>query len=67
MTPDITNFIIVPKNPNLPFGSLFEISCQSHEILISGATTTDIEIIDAVTAAQINATSPVITNTNVSN
>jgi len=67
MTPDITNFIIVPKNPNLPFGSLFEISCQSYEILISGATTTDIEIIDAVTAAQINATSPVITNTNVSN
>ena len=67
MSPDITNFIIVPKNPNLPFGSLFEISCQSYEILISGATTNDIEIIDAVTAAQINATSPIITNTNVSN
>jgi hypothetical protein len=67
MTPDILNFIVVPKNPNLPFGSLFEIACQSNEILISGATTSDIEIIDAVTAAQINATSPVITNTNVSN
>ena len=66
MTPDILNFIIVPKNPNLPFGSLFEIACQSNEILISGATTTDIEIIDAVTASQINATSPVITNTNAS-
>ena len=66
MTPDIINFIIVPKNSSLPFGSLFEIACQSNEILISGATADDIEIIDAVTAAEINATSPVITNTNAS-
>ena len=66
MTPDITNFIIVPKNPDIPFGSLFEIACQSNEILISGATTDDIEIIDAVTAAQINSVAPIITNTNAS-
>lgn len=66
MTPDISNFIIVPKNPNIPFGSLFEISCQSIEILVSGATTNDIEIIDAITAAEINSVSPVITNTNAS-
>ena len=66
MTPDILNFIIVPKNPNLPFGSLFEIACQFNEILVSGATTDDIEIIDSVTASQINAVSPVITNTNAS-
>ena len=66
MTPDILNFIIVPKNPNLPFGSLFEIACQPNELLISGATASDIEIIDAVTAAQINSVSPVITNTNAS-
>lgn len=67
MTPDILNFIIVPKNPNLPFGSLFEISCQPNEILVSGAKTSDIEIIDALTTTQINATSPIITNTNASN
>jgi len=66
MTPDILNFIIVPKNPNIPFGSLFEISCQTNEILVSGATTNDIEIIDAITAAEINSISPVITNTNAS-
>ena len=66
MTPDILNFIVVPKNPNLPFGSLFEISCQPNEILVSGAKTSDIEIIDALTASQINAISPVITNTNAS-
>jgi len=64
MTPDIVNFVIVPKNASLPFGSLYEISCQSNEILISGAQATDIEIIDALTAASINSTSPIITNTN---
>ena len=66
MTPDIVNFIIVPKNTDLPFGSLFEIACQSNEILISGTTADDIEIIDSVTAAEINAVSPIITNTNAS-
>jgi hypothetical protein len=66
MTPDIVNFIIVPKNPNLPFGSLFEIACQSNEILISGTSATDIEIIDAVTSSEINSMSPIITNTNAS-
>jgi hypothetical protein len=66
MTPDIVNFIIVPKNPDLPFGSLFEIACQSNEILISGTTANDIEIIDSVTSAEINAVSPIITNTNAS-
>jgi hypothetical protein len=66
MTPDIVNFIIVPKNPNLPFGSLFEVACQSNEILISGATANDIEIIDSVTSSEINAVSPIITNTNAS-
>jgi hypothetical protein len=66
MTPDIVNFIIVPKNPDLPFGSLFEIACQSNEILISGTTASDIEIINSVTAAEINSVSPIITNTNAS-
>lgn len=66
LTPDVLNFIIVPKNSSLPFGSLFEISCQSNEILVSGATTEDIEIIDSVTASEINSTSSLINNTNVS-
>ena len=65
MTPDIVNFIIVPKNFDLPFGSLFEIACQSNEILISGTTASDIEIIDSVTAAEINSASPIITNSSV--
>lgn len=66
MTPDILNFIIVPKNTKLAFGSLFEVACQFNEIFVCGATTADIEIIDSVTASQLNANSPVITNTNAS-
>ena len=52
MTPDITNFMIVPTVNN--FGSLYEVACQSNEIFISGAQVSDITVIDAVTAAQLN-------------
>ena len=54
LTPDITNFVIVPKNNN-NFGSLYEISCQSNELFISGASASDIEVIDAITANQLKS------------
>lgn len=56
LTPDITNFIIVPKSTN-NFGSLYEIACLSNEIFINGATVSDIEVIDAITASQLKTTS----------
>jgi hypothetical protein len=55
LTPDITNFIIVPRS-NSNFGSLYEIASQSDEIFISGVKVSDIEIIDAVTASQLKST-----------
>ena len=54
LSPDITNFIMVPTINS--FGSLYEVNCQNNEIFISGATAADIEIIDAVTASQLNTT-----------
>lgn len=63
MTPDITNFIIVPNNSNNKFGSLYEIHSQSNEILINGATVADIEIISAITASQLLSSGNVVTNT----
>jgi len=60
LTPYITNFVIVPKVNN--FGSLYEVTCLTNEIFISGATVSDIEIIDALTASQINTTN-IITST----
>jgi hypothetical protein len=59
LTPDINNFIIVPKQEN-SFGSLYEIKCQSNEIFVSGATIFDIEIIDSITTTEIKATGNVI-------
>jgi len=59
LTPNITNFVIVPKINN--FGSLYQITCASNEIFISGATVNDISIIDAITATQLN-TVTIITN-----
>ncbi len=55
VTPDISNIVIVPKQPDQVFGSLFEIQGRADEILISGATVDDIEIVTAITAAEINA------------
>jgi hypothetical protein len=57
MTPDITNFVIVPKSTNSGFGSLFQITCQSNEIFVSGATVSDIQIINSLTASELNSTS----------
>ena len=54
LTPNITNFILVPTINS--FGSLYEINCQDNEIFVSGATAADIEVIDAVTASQLNTT-----------
>jgi hypothetical protein len=60
LTPDITNFIIVPKSSN-NFGSLYEVACLSNEIFVSGAQISNIEIIDAVTASQLK-TNSIVTN-----
>jgi hypothetical protein len=61
MTPDVTNFVIVPKSTN-NFGSLYEVACLSNELFISGATANDIEVIDAITASQLKTSSIVTTS-----
>ena len=55
--PDINNFVIVPVNPNSNFGSFYEIACQSNEIFISSAVASNIQVITAITANQLNTTS----------
>jgi len=60
MTPDITNFVIVPTSNN-NFGSLYEVACLTNELFINGATADDIEIISAITANQLK-TGLIVTN-----
>ena len=55
LTPDITNFIIVPKS-EIPFGALYEIYCENNQIFINGSTIENIEVIDAITLNQTTTT-----------
>jgi hypothetical protein len=64
LSPDITNFVIVPVNPKNNFGSFYEIACQSNEIFISSATAADIQVISAITASQLNSAA-IITNAGI--
>jgi hypothetical protein len=55
LSPNIVNFIIVPKNNSLNFGSLYEIQSEKDQIFINGAGINDIEIISAITASKIKS------------
>jgi hypothetical protein len=56
VAPYIVNFIIVPKQPNLTFGNLYEIRAEKDQIFINGATVDDIEIISSITINSIGLT-----------
>jgi len=53
LAPDIINFAIVPKQPGLYFGNLFEIQCQGDKIFLSCATTNDIVIVTGFTSTNL--------------
>ena len=62
LTPKLVSMIIVPRQGSQSFGSLFEIKSELDEIFISAAQVTDIEIIDEITATELQATGDVITS-----
>ena len=55
LAPDITNFVIVPRQSGVYFGGLFEIKCPSNQIFINSATVSDIEIISGITSGTIKS------------
>jgi len=63
--PFLVNFVIVPRQNNLSFGSLFEIKAESDQIFINGATTDDIEVVAGITASTILATGSITSSNNV--
>lgn len=63
LSPDLVTFVIVPEQAGQTFGSLYEIKSEADEIFISGATVNDIDIIDEITAARLNASGTVLTET----
>jgi hypothetical protein len=62
VAPDISNMVILPRQPNQVFGSLFEIQSNSDEIFVSGARVDDIEIVEAINAAEVRADPATIVN-----
>ena len=64
-SPNISNIVIVPKQSNQVFGSLFEIRSRPDEIFVNGATVDDIDVVSEINAAQLNATGTVITSTSI--
>jgi hypothetical protein len=54
LAPNISSVLIVPSNNDLVFGNYFQINCEPWEIVTSAATVNDVEIISAITAAQLN-------------
>jgi hypothetical protein len=65
--PYLVNIVIVPRQVNLYFGSLFEIKSENDEIFINGATSDDIMVIDALTANELNAEGDIVTRSNILN
>ena len=54
LAPNIASVIIVPASENEAFGQLFQINAEYNEIIVSAATVDNVQIISAITAAQLN-------------
>ena len=67
LAPDIATIVLVPKQTNKVFGSLYEITTESDEIFISSATVDDVEIIDSLTASRLKASGAIVTTASTEN
>ena len=56
LAPNISSITIVPSSESSTFGSLLQINANFNEIIVSAATVDNVQIISAITAAQINQT-----------
>lgn len=56
LVPNVSSIVIVPSNTGTQFGSLYQINANPDEILVSAATVDNVQIISAITAAQLNIT-----------
>lgn len=50
---NVGSVVIVPRSSTQNFGDLFQISCKPNEIFVNNAKVDDVEIINSVTASQL--------------
>jgi hypothetical protein len=49
----VSSCVLVPNDPTLAFGDLYEIKCMPYEIFVNAATAQDIIVIAALTPAEL--------------
>ncbi len=49
----ISSVVLVPNDPTLSFGDLYEIKCMPYEIFVNAATANDVVVIPALTPAEL--------------
>ena len=49
----VSSCVLVPNDPNMKFGDLYEIKCLPYEIFVNAATSTDVIVIAALTPAEL--------------
>jgi hypothetical protein len=66
LSPYVSNFVIVPRQSGLNFGSLFEIKSSTDQLFVNGASVNDIEIITGITSSAIKSVSGTLIASNSS-
>jgi hypothetical protein len=49
----VSSVVLVPNDPTMHFGDLYEIKCAPYEIFVNGATADDVVVIAALTPAEL--------------
>ena len=49
----VSSCVLVPNDPTLHFGDLYEIKCMPYEIFVNAATSNDVIVISALTPAEL--------------
>jgi len=49
----VSSVVLVPSDPNMSFGDLYEIKCRPFEIFVNAATADDILVVPALTAEEL--------------
>jgi hypothetical protein len=49
----VSSVVLVPNDPTMNFGDLYEIKCAPYEIFVNAATASDVVVISALTSAEL--------------
>jgi len=56
LTPMVASIIIVPADPRIQFGAMYQVNCDPNEIITSAATVNNVQVISSITANHLNQT-----------